>query len=80
MNVEVAFKQHKQNQTLLENTKAKLMLGMKKLEIYEIECNDFNSKFIGQSRKVVKTWFQEQFSHVKYGKTEKSSIAQVMVW
>ena len=47
-----------------------------KCGIYEISCKDCNQKYVGQTRRSIQTRFKEHMAHLKYGRTEKSSVAQ----
>ncbi|KAJ8976828.1 hypothetical protein NQ317_011824 [Molorchus minor] len=45
--------------------------------IYEISCKDCNFlKYVGQTRCSILTRFKEHMAHLKYGRTDKSSVAQ----
>ncbi|KAJ8976203.1 hypothetical protein NQ317_008281 [Molorchus minor] len=44
--------------------------------IYEISCKDCNLKYVGQTRRSILTRFKEHMAHLKYGRTDKSSVAQ----
>ncbi|KAJ8943152.1 hypothetical protein NQ318_022893, partial [Aromia moschata] len=44
--------------------------------IYEISCKDCNQKYIGQTKRSILTRFKEHMAHLKYGRTEKSCVAQ----
>lgn len=62
-------------QNLLGNPKDKVgVLG--KSGIYEISCNDCDHKYIGQTRRSVTTRFKEHMAHLRFGRFERSSVAQ----
>lgn len=44
--------------------------------MFDINCNYFNRKYVGQTRQAIKTLFKEQLAYIKYGTTRKSSVAQ----
>ncbi|KAJ8961586.1 hypothetical protein NQ317_013064 [Molorchus minor] len=44
--------------------------------IYEISCKDCTLKYVGQTRRSILTRFKEHMAHLKYGRTDKSSVAQ----
>ncbi|KAJ8959219.1 hypothetical protein NQ318_022481 [Aromia moschata] len=44
--------------------------------IYEISCKDCDQKYIGQTKRSILTRFKEHMAHLKYGRTEKSCVAQ----
>ncbi|KAJ8952514.1 hypothetical protein NQ318_003310 [Aromia moschata] len=44
--------------------------------IYEISCKDCDQKDIGQTKGSILTRFKEHMAHLKYGRTEKSCVAQ----
>ncbi|KAJ8981827.1 hypothetical protein NQ317_003871 [Molorchus minor] len=44
--------------------------------IYEISCKDCNLKYVGQTRRSILTRFKEHMAHLKYGRIDKSSVAQ----
>ncbi|KAJ8980916.1 hypothetical protein NQ317_011557 [Molorchus minor] len=44
--------------------------------IYEMSCKDCNLKYVGQTRRSILTRFKEHMAHLKYGRTDKSSVAQ----
>lgn len=43
--------------------------------IYEINCNECEKKYIGQTKRALNTRFKEHLAHAKYGREEKSAIA-----
>src|SRR5436190_23025223 len=43
--------------------------------IYEIKCNDCNKKYIGQTKRKIKTRYSEHVSHIKYNRPKKSAVA-----
>ena len=59
---------------ILGNPKDK-MHKFDKSGIYEIGCNDCDKKYIGQTRRSVKTRFKEHVAHIRYGRSDKSSVA-----
>ncbi|KAJ8946347.1 hypothetical protein NQ318_004237 [Aromia moschata] len=65
--------QHKM--TLLGNPKDKIN-NNEKSGIYEISCKDCDQKYIGQTKRSILTRFKEHMAHLKYGRTEKSCVAQ----
>ncbi|KAJ8955643.1 hypothetical protein NQ318_001474, partial [Aromia moschata] len=62
-------------QTLLGNPKDKID-NNEKSGIYEISCKDCDQKYIGQTKRSILTRFKEHMAHLKYGRTEKSCVAQ----
>ncbi|KAJ8941327.1 hypothetical protein NQ318_004771, partial [Aromia moschata] len=44
--------------------------------IYEISCKDCDQKYIGHTKRSILTRFKEHMAHLKYGRTEKSCVAQ----
>ncbi|KAJ8947663.1 hypothetical protein NQ318_009547 [Aromia moschata] len=63
------------SQTLLGNPKDKIN-NNEKSGIYEISCKDCDQKYIGQTKRSILTRFKEHMAHLKYGRTEKSCVAQ----
>ncbi|KAJ8962600.1 hypothetical protein NQ318_000993, partial [Aromia moschata] len=61
--------------TLLGNPKDKIDIN-EKSGIYEISCKDCDQKYIGQTKRSILTRFKEHMAHLKYGRTEKSCVAQ----
>ncbi|KAJ8946277.1 hypothetical protein NQ318_023128 [Aromia moschata] len=61
--------------TLLGNPKDKIN-NNEKSGIYEISCKDCDQKYIGQTKRSILTRFKEHMAHLKYGRTEKSCVAQ----
>ncbi|KAJ8951643.1 hypothetical protein NQ318_012314, partial [Aromia moschata] len=61
--------------TLLGNPKDKIN-NNEKSGIYEISCKDCDQKYIGQTKRSILTRFNEHMAHLKYGRTEKSCVAQ----
>lgn len=60
---------------LLGNTKDKA----DKLDccgIYEISCSDCNKCYIGQTKRSIMIRFKEHMAHLRYGRIEKSSVAE----
>jgi hypothetical protein len=43
--------------------------------IYQINCNNCDKIYIGQTRRNLKTRFKEHNSHIKYNRAEKSAVA-----
>ncbi|KAJ8940907.1 hypothetical protein NQ318_017498 [Aromia moschata] len=60
---------------LLDNPKDKID-NNEKSGIYEISCKDCDQKCIGQTQRSILTRFKEHTAHLKYGRTEKSCVAQ----
>ena len=60
---------------LLGNPKDKIKTNGKS-GIYEINCNHCDTKSIGQTRRSINLRFKEHVAHVKYGRVEKSSLAE----
>ena len=44
--------------------------------IYRIDCKDCNKTYIGQTKRSIETRFKEHLAHLKYGRTEKSAVAE----
>lgn len=42
--------------------------------VYAINCNDYNKKCYGQSRKTIETRYGKHFTHTTYGRSEKLSV------
>ncbi|KAJ8946229.1 hypothetical protein NQ318_013040 [Aromia moschata] len=61
--------------TLLGNPKDKIN-NNEKSGIYEISCKDCDQTYIGQTKRSILTRFKEHMAHLKYGRTEKSCVAQ----
>ncbi|CAG9818791.1 unnamed protein product [Phaedon cochleariae] len=51
---------------------------LEKSGIYEISCNDCDKTYIGQTRRPIKTRFKEHIAHLKYGRLDKSCVAEHM--
>lgn len=62
-------------QQILGNPKDKISIN-ERSGIYEISCKDCDKKYVGQTRRSIQTRFKEHMAHLKYGRTEKSSVAQ----
>ena len=60
---------------LLGNPKDKIELN-ERSGIYEISCKDCNLKYVGQTKRPIITRFKEHMAHLRYGRAEKSSVAQ----
>ncbi|KAJ8942119.1 hypothetical protein NQ318_000714 [Aromia moschata] len=60
--------------TLLGNPKDKID-NNEKSGIYEI-CKGCDPEYIGQTKRSICTRFKEHMAHLKYGRTEKSCVAQ----
>lgn len=60
---------------LLGNPKDKIH-DLEKSGIYEVSCTDCDKKYVGQTRRSLQVRFKEHMAHLKYGRTEKSSIAE----
>ncbi|KAI4456803.1 giy-yig endonuclease superfamily [Holotrichia oblita] len=61
--------------SLIGNPKDK-MQPLEKSGIYEINCNDCNQKYIGQTRRAVSTRFKEHMANLRFNRIEKASVAQ----
>lgn len=48
-------------------------------EIYEINCNSCDKKYICQSKRPIRTRFKEHMLHFRYKRSEKFSVAQHML-
>lgn len=44
--------------------------------IYKIDCQDCSRIYIGQTKRSIETRFKEHLAHLKYGRTEKSAVAE----
>ncbi|KAJ8936242.1 hypothetical protein NQ318_006168 [Aromia moschata] len=73
--LDTIFKNININLTLLGNPKDKID-NNEKSGIYEISCKDCDQKYIGQTKRSILTRFKEHMAHLKYGRTEKSCVAQ----
>ncbi|KAJ8954527.1 hypothetical protein NQ318_000760, partial [Aromia moschata] len=75
LNFPLTKERFERNPTLLGNPKDKID-NNEKSGIYEISCNDYDQKYIGQTKRSILTRFKEHMAHLKYGRTEKSCVAQ----
>ncbi|KAJ8932703.1 hypothetical protein NQ318_021222 [Aromia moschata] len=75
ININVVYNSKNKLQTLLGNSKDKIN-NNEKSGIYEISCKDCDQKYIGQTKRSILTRFKEHMAHLKYGRTEKSCVAQ----
>ena len=56
------------------NTKNKIPVE-NKLGVYQIDCNDCDKTYIGQTKRNLKTRIKEHFRNIKYKHVEKSAVA-----
>lgn len=49
---------------------------LEKSGVYEISCNDCDKKYVGQTKRSTIVRFKEHMAHLKYGRIEKSSVAE----
>ncbi|KAJ8952663.1 hypothetical protein NQ318_020978, partial [Aromia moschata] len=75
ININLVYNSKNKLQTLLGNPKDKIN-NNEKSGIYEISCKDCDQKYIGQTKRSILTRFKEHMAHLKYGRTEKSCVAQ----
>jgi hypothetical protein len=75
LDLNVAYTAGPSLQSLLGNPKDKVNRN-EKSGIYEINCKDCNQKYIGQTKRPIITRFKEHMAHRKFGRFEKSSVAQ----
>ncbi|KAJ8958500.1 hypothetical protein NQ318_002294 [Aromia moschata] len=75
ININLVYNSKNKLQTLLGNPKDKINHN-EKSGIYEISCKDCDQKYIGQTKRSILTRFKEHMAHLKYGRTEKSCVAQ----
>jgi hypothetical protein len=75
LDLQVIFTSGPNLQNLLGNPKDKVGAN-EKSGIYEINCKDCSQKYIGQTKRPILTRFKEHLAHLKYGRLEKSSVAQ----
>ncbi|KAJ8951751.1 hypothetical protein NQ318_012602, partial [Aromia moschata] len=75
ININLVYNSKNKLQTLLGNPKDKID-NNEKSGIYEISCKDCDQKYIGQTKRSILTRFKEHMAHLKYGRTEKSCVAQ----
>lgn len=71
----VVYKSGNKIKQLLGNPKDKIGTN-EKSGIYEISCIDCDQKYVGQTKRSILTRFKEHMAHLKYGRTEKSAVAQ----
>ncbi|KAJ8941391.1 hypothetical protein NQ318_011828 [Aromia moschata] len=80
------WEQHNINNNLVYNSKNELQMLLgnpkdkidnnEKSGIYEISCKNCDQKYIGHTKRSILTRFKEHMAHLKYGRTEKSYVAQ----
>ncbi|KAJ8963457.1 hypothetical protein NQ318_018939 [Aromia moschata] len=75
ININLVYNSKNKLQTLLGNPKDNID-NNEKSGIYEISCKDCDQKYIGQTKRSILTRFKEHMAHLKYGRTEKSCVAQ----
>lgn len=75
LNFKVVYSSGHKIKDLLGNPKDKVG-PTEKSGIYEISCSDCEKKYIGQTKRPILTRFKEHMAHKKYGRFEKSSVAQ----
>ncbi|KAJ8939515.1 hypothetical protein NQ318_022233 [Aromia moschata] len=75
ININLVYNCKNKLQTLLGNPKYKID-NNEKSGIYEISCKYCDQKYIGQTKRSILTRFKEHMAHLKYGRTEKSCVAQ----
>ncbi|KAJ8944976.1 hypothetical protein NQ318_018440, partial [Aromia moschata] len=72
ININLVYNSKNKLQTLLGNALDKID-NNENSGIYEINCDQ---KYIGQTKRSILTRFKEHMAHLKYGRTEKSCVAQ----
>jgi hypothetical protein len=77
-NLCMVYSNKRKLRNLLGSTKDKCPT-LKKSGIYSIKCDNCNAEYIGQTRRNIKTRYNEHFSHIKYNRPEKSSVASHML-
>lgn len=78
------FKKHSMDLVYVNKCKLKLCFkstkdeipSLNKSGIYEITCKNCPQKYIGQSKRSVSVRYKEHFSHIKYNRPSKSSLAK----
>ncbi|KAJ8938030.1 hypothetical protein NQ318_003334 [Aromia moschata] len=75
ININLVYNCKNKLQTLLGNPKDKID-NNEKSRIYEISCKDCDQKYFGQTKRSILTRFKEHMAHLKYGRTERSCVAQ----
>jgi len=74
-NVNISFTSKCSLKSLLGNPKSKIE-DLEKSGIYEIPCNDCPKKYIGQTKRKIKTRMKEHQLHLRNGRTENSAMAK----
>lgn len=74
-NIIPSFKTKNKLKNILNNPKDKIR-NENQSGIYEINCDNCDKKYIGQTRRNLKTRFNEHFSHIKFDREEKSAVAK----
>ncbi|KAJ8953192.1 hypothetical protein NQ318_003229 [Aromia moschata] len=73
INISLVYNSKNELQALLGNPKDKIDNNER---IYETSCKDCDQKYIGQTKRYILTRFKERMAYLKYGRTEKSCVAQ----
>lgn len=71
----VSFKAKNKIKNILGNPKTKLE-NTSKSGIYQIQCDSCEMKYVGQTKRNIKTRFKEHTSHITHNRPEKSAIAK----
>ena len=82
-NLKIPFKKHNMYMVFSNRGRLKDILGstkdksdhLEKSGIYEIDCGDCDMKYVGQTRRKLKTRFKEHMDAIKNNQTQKSSVA-----
>lgn len=74
-NVQITFKTKNKLKNKLPNPKDRIE-DENNSGIYEIKCDNCGVKYIGQTRRNLKTRFKEHLSHIKFDREEKSAVAK----
>ena len=75
MDYRIAYNSGNTLRNLLGNPKDKIEVEDKS-GIYEISCGNCEKKYVGQTRRSIKTRYKEHIAHFRLNRPEKSSVAQ----
>ena len=78
VNYKLVYSANNKLQQLLGNPKDKTP-PLERSGIYEISCKDCNQKYVGQTRRSILTRFKEHLAQIRYGRPDKSCVAEHIV-
>lgn len=76
-NLDIVYSNNNKIKNILDSPKDKID-NFEKSGIYEIVCK-CDKKYIGQTKRQIKTRFKEHISHIKYNRPTKSSVAEHII-